>query len=108
MEIEDDKDGHPKCRLRVSRRKRKAIPSKVKDDRDIGSNTGVVPTTVTQKIRLRVAGKKPIIAAGPIVRAKKAPVIKAKASKLKILRAKQQNTGSATSPTTAVSSSKTL
>jgi hypothetical protein len=65
--MEDNKDGRPKRRPRVSRRKRKATPSKVKDDGDIGSNTSAAPITVTRKIRLRVAGKKPIKAAGPRV-----------------------------------------
>ena len=86
--MEDDKDGRPKPRLRVSRRKRKAMPSKVEDDGDIGSDAGVAPATITRKIRSRAAGKKPIKAAGPRVRAKKAPVIKAKTSKLKTTWAK--------------------
>ena len=108
MEIEDNKDRYPKRRLRASRRKRKATPSKVKDDGDIGSDAGIAPATVIRKTRLRAAGKKPIKAASPKVRAKKAPVTKAKTSKLKIIQAKQQNTGSATSHTTVASSSKTL
>ena len=88
MEIEDDEDRYPKRRLRVSRCKRKATPSEVEDDGDIGSDAGVAPATIIQKIRLRAAGKKPIKAAGPRVRAKKAPITKAKTSKLKIIRAK--------------------
>jgi hypothetical protein len=70
---------------RASRRKRKAMPSKVEDDGDIGSNASVAPATVIRKTRLRAAGKKPVEAAGPRVRAKKAPVIKAKTSKLKTI-----------------------
>ena len=46
MEIEDNKDRRPKHRLRVSRCKHKAIPSKVKDNGDIGSNTSIAPITV--------------------------------------------------------------
>ena len=85
MEIEDNKDRRSKRRLRVSRYKYKATPSKVKDDGDIGSNASIVPATIIQKIRLCIAGKKPIKAAGPRVRAKKAPITKAKTSKLKII-----------------------
>ena len=83
--MEDDKDGCPKPRLRVSRYKCKAISSKVKDNRDIGSNTSIAPATVIRKIRSRAAGKKPIKAAGPRVQAKKALITKAKTSKLKII-----------------------
>jgi hypothetical protein len=106
-EMEDDEDGRPKPTPRASRRKRKATPSEVEDDGDVGSDAGAAPATVTRKTRSRAAGKKPVEAAGPRVRAKKAPVIKAKTSKPKTTRAKQQNTGSATSPTTVASSSKT-
>ena len=67
MEIEDNKDRYPKRRLRASRRKRKATPSKVKDDGDIGSDTGIAPATIIWKIRLCAVGKKPIKAAGPRV-----------------------------------------
>ena len=107
--MEDNKDKCPKRRLRALKHKRKATPSKVKDDKDVGSNTGVAPATVTRRTRLGVAGKKPIKAASPKVRAKKAPIIKTKVSKLKIIRAKQQqNTRPTTSATTIASSSKNL
>ena len=58
--MEDDEDKRPKYKPKVSRCKRKATPSKVKDDEDIGFNTGTAPMTVTRKICLYIAGKKAI------------------------------------------------
>ena len=104
--MEDDEDKRPKRKPKVSRRKRKATPSEVEDDEDVGSDTGAAPATVTRKTRSRAAGKKAVDAAVPKVRAKKASVVKTKANKPKTSRAKQRNTGSATSPATVASSSK--
>ena len=36
------------------------MPSKVKDNKDIGSNTSIAAVIVIQKTRLGVVGKKPI------------------------------------------------
>ena len=60
MEIEDDKDRHSKPRLRVSRYKRKATPSKVEDDKDIDFNTSIAPAIVIRKIYLYIINKKAI------------------------------------------------
>ena len=67
MEIEDNKDKCFKCRLKVLKHKYKALPSKVKDNKDIGSNTGIAPIIVTQRIYLGVVGKKPIKITSPKV-----------------------------------------
>ena len=40
------------------------MPNKVKYNKDIGSNTGVAPIIVIQRIYLGVAGKKPIKVTG--------------------------------------------
>ncbi|XTI84491.1 hypothetical protein V2W45_1327686 [Cenococcum geophilum] len=83
--MENNKDKGPKRKLRALRYKRKATPSKVKDDEDVGFNTGVAPVIAIWKTRSRIVGKKPIKAAGP-----------------------KQNTGPAASATIAVFSSKNL
>ena len=70
------------------RYKHKAIPSKVKDNKDIGFNTSIVPIIVIRKIHLYIIGKKAVNTAIPKVWAKKAFIIKTKANKLKILWAK--------------------
>ena len=85
LEIEDNKDKRPKRKLRVLRHKRKATPSKVKDNKDIGSNTSIAAVIVIRKTHLYTVGKKPIKATSPKVRVKKAFIIKTKASKLKTL-----------------------
>ena len=87
--MEDNKDKHPKYKLKVSRYKRKAILSKVKDDKDIGFNTNTMPVIVIRKTHLYTVGKKAIDAAIPKVQTKKAFIVKTKANKLKTLRAKQ-------------------
>ena len=86
--MEDNKDKHPKYKLKVSRYKRKAILSKVKDDKDIGFNTSTAPVTVIRKTHLHVTSKKAVDTTVPKVRAKKAFIVKTKANKLKTLRAK--------------------
>ncbi|XTI86864.1 hypothetical protein V2W45_1341742 [Cenococcum geophilum] len=50
--MEDNKNKRPKRKLRALRYKRKATPSKVEDNKDIGSNTGVAPVIAIQKTRL--------------------------------------------------------
>ena len=61
------------------------MSSEVEDNKDISSNTSVAPATVTQRTHLGVVGKKPIKAVSPKVRARKAPIIKTKVSKLKTI-----------------------
>ena len=98
--MEDNKNKHPKHKLKVLRYKRKATPSKVKDDKNIDFNTNIVPMMVIRKTHLYIIGKKAINTAVLKVRAKKAFIIKTKANKLKTLWAKQWNIKSATSSAT--------
>ena len=58
--MEDDKDKYPKYKLKVLRFKYKAMPSKVKDNKDIGFNTSIVPVIVIRKMCLYITGKKAI------------------------------------------------
>ena len=83
--MEDNKDKYSKYKLKVLRYKYKAILSKIKDNKDIGFNTSIVPATVIKKIYLYITGKKAINTIIPKVRAKKAFIIKTKANKLKTL-----------------------
>ena len=86
--MEDDKDKYPKYKLKVLRYKHKAIFSKVKDNKDIGFNTSIVPIIVIKKMYLYTAGKKAVNTTVLKVQVKKASIIKTKVNKLKTLQAK--------------------
>ena len=58
--MEDDKDKYPKYKLKVLKYKRKATPSKVKDNKDINFNISIVPTTVIRKTCLYIINKKAV------------------------------------------------
>ena len=88
LEMEDNKDKYFKYKLKVLRYKHKAIPSKVKDNKNIDFNTSIVLIIVIRKTYLYTVGKKAINTTIPKIQAKKAFVIKTKANKLKTLRAK--------------------
>ena len=76
------------------------MPSKVKNDKDIGFNTSIVPIIAIRKIYLYIIGKKAVNITVLKVQVKKASIFKTKVSKLKILQAKQQNAKFTTISTT--------
>ena len=86
--MEDNENKYPKYKLKILRYKHKAIPSKVKDNKDINFNTSTVPITVIRKMCLYIADKKAVNTAVLKVWIKKAFIIKTKVNKLKILQAK--------------------
>ena len=60
MEIEDNNNKYPKYKLKVLKYKRKAIPSEVKNNKDISFNTNIVLITAIRKIRLYIIDKKAV------------------------------------------------
>ena len=58
--MEDNNNKCFKYKLKVLKYKCKAISSEVKDNKDIGFNTSVVPVMAIRKICLYIIGKKVI------------------------------------------------
>ena len=58
--MENNKNKYFKYKLKVLRYKYKAIPSKVKNNKDINFNTSIAPIIIIKKIYLYIADKKAI------------------------------------------------
>ena len=58
--MEDNKDKYPKYKPKVLRYKYKAMPSKVKDNKNISFNINIVPIIVIRKIHLYIIDKKAV------------------------------------------------